>query len=128
MAEPTDRFVVQDRGTDAVVVVRGDIDRTTAGLLREALEAALAIRHPLVLLDLSGVSYVDSSGLSVIVRARRTLVRDQRLALCNVPGRMKRVLEVTSVDTLFGVHALGERWPWDDVRPVPPGTPASPPA
>ena len=126
MSERREDVSLQIRDADVVVHARGDLDGTTAGLLREALQGALAAGLPVVLLDLGEVAFMDSAGLAVVVRAQRLLSRDQRLILCNVPPRMTRVLQVTSFDAIFGVHALGDPWPWDDVRPLDPPSSAPP--
>jgi anti-sigma B factor antagonist len=108
---------VQEREHEVVVRLHGDIDRATAPGLRQALEEALAAGRPLVLIDMTDVSYIDSAGLSVLVGSRRQLAEGQQLALCNVPARMQRVLRVTAFDHLLDVHSAGEPWPWPDVVP-----------
>ena len=72
---------------------------------------------------MAGVSYIDSAGLSVLVAGRRLLADGQRIALCNVPARMQRVLRITAFDQLLDVHSEGEAWPWAEVPP-----PDAPPA
>jgi anti-anti-sigma factor len=113
MTEP----VVQEREQDVVVSLHGDVDRATAAALREALERAVATGRPLVLIDMTDVSYIDSAGLSVLVGGRRQLADGQRIGLCNVPARMQRVLRVTAFDHLLDVHSAGDAWPWADVAP-----------
>ena len=95
MSERREDVSLQIRDADVVVHARGDLDGTTAGLLREALQGALAAGLPVVLLDLGEVAFMDSAGLAVVVRAQRLLSRGQRMMLCNVPPRMTRVLQVT---------------------------------
>lgn len=53
------------RVDDSSVTVSGEVDRTTADSLREELSAA-ALRHATVTVDLSRVTYLDSSGIAVL--------------------------------------------------------------
>ena len=66
------RTRVASDGQEAIVIVSGDVDLTTADELVQVVRQALA-RGP-VLLDLREVSFMDSSGL----RALDALVRDSR--------------------------------------------------
>lgn len=60
-----------ERSEEAVVVVaRGEIDVLTAELLHEVLNSQEA-QAPRVVLDLRGVGFMDSSGLSVVVEHHR---------------------------------------------------------
>lgn len=58
----------------AVLAVRGDLDLLTAPVLAEEVEKALATPAPLVL-DLTGTTFLDSSGAREIVRAARAAAR-----------------------------------------------------
>ena len=64
------RLTVDDRDDHAVVTATGEIDVETAGSVAEAVTESLA-RSPRVLLDLNEVTFIDSTGLGVIVRAHR---------------------------------------------------------
>jgi anti-sigma B factor antagonist len=85
-----------------VVAPVGEIDISTI----ELLNAELAIgadrpERPLVL-DLGGVSFMDSTGLRTLVHAANAAAqRPQAFAVFRVPPAVKRVLEVTKLDTHF---------------------------
>src|SRR5438477_7649370 len=57
----------------AVVAVRGDVDLYTAPRLWETIDAAIAGTPHELVTDLSGVSFLDSSGLTVLVKAHNRL-------------------------------------------------------
>jgi anti-anti-sigma factor len=58
-------------GDGAVVVeVRGEIDLGSVDVLRKALNEAAELRPPRVVVDLSNVTLIDSSGLSALVNGR----------------------------------------------------------
>ena len=61
-----------------VIVARGEIDVATSPLLRSELASVLAQGPDEVTLDLSGVSFVDSSGLGVLVGALKRLREARR--------------------------------------------------
>jgi anti-anti-sigma factor len=62
-----------------------------------------------VVLHLGEVTFVDSSGLGTIVRLLGNLrARDGDMQLCNVPPIVAKVLELTNLDTLLGMHSSEE--------------------
>ena len=99
------RVVVEDLGPDtegtdwSVAKVSGDLDIATAPSLREQLVGAVTDGRVHLVLDLTGVGFLDSTGLGVIVgvlKRARTLGGDLRL-VC--PGTaVRRVFEVTALD------------------------------
>jgi anti-sigma B factor antagonist len=92
---------------DGIVVVHvsGELDLATASVLEEALSGSLAA--PRVVIDLAACSFLDSSGVRVLATAARTI--DERggrldVVAANDSG-VARVLEITRIDTLVGVHS-----------------------
>jgi anti-anti-sigma factor len=71
-----------DRGGVSVVQVEGEVDLTNADALERAVEE---IAEGAVVLDLSGVAYLDSSGIRAIDRGHRVLARDRRRLLIVSP-------------------------------------------
>lgn len=71
-----------DRDDVSVVQVAGEVDLTNADALEEAVEDT---RTPAVVLDLSGVAYLDSSGIRAIDRGHRYLVGERRSLLIVSP-------------------------------------------
>lgn len=93
-----------DAGGDAVVILSGDVDLAAATDVWDALEPALEGARRVVV-DLSGVRFIDSTGLSVLVRAHRRLAHDGGGLVVRRPSEMAaRVLDVTGLDELFTVE------------------------
>jgi anti-sigma B factor antagonist len=91
-----------DRWT--IVVARGEIDISTASSLDEALQAAMAASGR-VIVDLSGVRFMDSTGLSVLMRAHKDQAEaGSGLRLAAISDRVSRLLTVTKLDTVFAVY------------------------
>ena len=97
------RFQVH-RGTP-VLDVAGDLDLSTASVLRDACLTLIRGGHRDLVLDLESVALIDSFALDVLVGAlnrARALGGDLSL-VCN-QGHIHRILAVTGLDTLFIVY------------------------
>lgn len=91
-------------GDVAVVHAEGEVDIHTAHLLRDALTAAIAEGSDRVIADLTAVSFMDSTGLGVLVgRLRELRIRNGLLRVA-ANDRILRVIKVTGVDTVLPVH------------------------
>jgi anti-anti-sigma factor len=99
----------------AVVAAAGEIDPEAARSFRRALTEAAETGRPLILVDMANVAFLDSAGLAVLVGVRRQLPLEQELALCNVPSRMRRALDIAGTGRLMPIHAVGEPWAWPQV-------------
>jgi anti-sigma B factor antagonist len=87
-----------------IVSVAGEVDLSTSPPLRDALEQAVA-QGPSVVVDLSEVTFLDSTGLGDLVRAKeaaRSLGGELNLVLTQ--PRIRRVLEITGLDSEFVIH------------------------
>ncbi len=91
-----------------VVELSGDADATTAALLREILAAQLDTGARLITVDVSGLSFLDSASLRVLVLAARALRgRHGTLVLARPQPLVARMLEITGADRLLEVRELG---------------------
>jgi len=98
------RFDVVSHGPDARVVhVVGEIDTLTAPVLRTRLDEHVAA-VPLLVLDLSDVTFLGSAGLAVLVAAKDEADR-RRHTLRIVPGSriVMRALEATGLLQIFDI-------------------------
>jgi anti-sigma B factor antagonist len=90
----------------ALVSVSGELDLYTSGRLLQAVGEATSVGADKVLLDLSGVGFIDSTALGVIVQETKRLEgRGQSLLLVTNDPRTLRVLELTGVDRVLRRHA-----------------------
>lgn len=90
------------RDGDAVLIcVTGEIDVATCERLRDAIEPHLGPRQTIIL-DLSGVEFMDSSSLSVLVQARGTLTADGgSLFLRNPSVAAHRLVTIAGLEDLL---------------------------
>jgi anti-sigma B factor antagonist len=90
----------------ALVSVSGEIDLYTAERVQRGIGEATAVGADTVLLDLSGVGFIDSTALGVIVQENKRLEgRGHALILVTNDPRTVRVLEVTGLDRVLPRHA-----------------------
>ena len=83
----------------------GDVDAASAIALAEELELFLASGAGEVVIDLSGVGFMDSVGLRTLVRFLRRSIEDGwQLTLRSPRGQVRRLLERTNLLALFNVE------------------------
>jgi anti-sigma B factor antagonist len=92
-----------------MVEVSGEVDLHTAPQLRAALESAVSAAGDAggaaVLVDLSDVGFMDSTGLGELVGAHRALERSgSRLHLSVGNERVARLLSITGLDDVLPTH------------------------
>jgi anti-sigma B factor antagonist len=106
---PLDTQVSRPRPGTVVLAVDGEIDTLTAARLQAGLDEAVdaaAADGSAVVVDLSGVTFLASSGLAVLIGGARRLAdeHDGRLRLVAASRAVTRPLQVTGADALFDVH------------------------
>ena len=84
----------------------GEIDhhgaRNAMGEVETAIDAALPKK---LVLDLSGVTFMDSSGIALILRAQQRMqLLDGSLLVCGVPQQAKRVLDAAGISRLVTIR------------------------
>ncbi len=88
-----------------VISLSGEVDVSGAPLLREHLLAATQSGASEVVCDLTRLTYIDSTGISVLISARQRLRETGReLVLAGTAGRVYKVFEVTGVLPLFTIR------------------------
>ena len=92
-----------DDGTQ-LVAVHGDVDLKTARSFRAALDEAAQDRKERLIVDMSEVPFMDSSGLAALIGAQKALGSATRLVVV-CPQNLRRIFEVTRLDTV--VHVVG---------------------
>lgn len=89
-----------------LVELAGEADVTNSDTLREVLEAEVAKQPRMLIIDLSGLRFMDSSALHVILRANRTMDRQGGvLALASPREPVAKMLRLTAADQLIPVYA-----------------------
>lgn len=87
----------------------GRLDITTAWQFRLKLQEAISEATPHILVNLSEVNFIDSSGLTSLVAGMRDADKiEGSFRLCNVHPEAKLVFEVTMMDSVFEMYDTEE--------------------
>lgn len=93
-----------------VVSVRGELDLSTAAELEPSLEEIVSGGDAALLIDLTECEFIDSTGIALIVRSWQRLDRAGndggrgRVAVCTGNDQVRRVLEVTGLESSIAIH------------------------
>jgi anti-sigma B factor antagonist len=90
-------------GDNLFAAVKGDVDLNNSPDLRVAILAILKDRSPKrLILNLSGVSYMDSSAIAVLVEALQKVRKaGGKICLTGLQPRVKGLLEIARLDQIF---------------------------
>lgn len=96
----------EEIGKALLLAVEGSVDIASSPELRGELRVAVEAKRPRIVVDLSGVTFVDSSGLATLIEALQGTKRyDGRLALCCLTSTVLGVFELANLDSIFSIHA-----------------------
>ncbi|GAA2633320.1 STAS domain-containing protein [Actinomadura fulvescens] len=97
--------VVRTHGELAVVAVWGEIDLNTADTLRSVLHEVDAAGHHQVVVDFSGVSFCDATGLGALVAAHnRAGEHGGALRLAGLRPAQRRLLHISGLHRVLALH------------------------
>ena len=99
-------FRIEERAgaTPPVIAVSGEIDVATAPQLRECLHGVIAQGESTVVLDLLGVTFLDSTALGVLVGAlKRCRELGGELHLVVADPRIMKIFEITGLTNVFTI-------------------------
>lgn len=89
----------------ASIMLKGEFDVANVDELQANAQQALArasVTH--IVVDLEQVTFMDATALGALIGLREDAARGSlSLALSNVPARVRRLLEITELDTLFDI-------------------------
>lgn len=94
------------RGGDDAMIVRVEEDRIDAAVaiqFKDAMREVTAPARHRVVLDLSNVTFIDSSGLGAIVSVLKFLGPERRLDLAALSANVDRVLRLTRMNEVFRI-------------------------
>jgi anti-sigma B factor antagonist len=87
-----------------LVALTGEIDLSRAPLLRAELMEAIAGSPKRLIIDLSGVPYMDSSGVATLVEVfQRQRKHQGAMYLCAMQPKVKSIFEIARLDSVFKI-------------------------
>jgi anti-sigma B factor antagonist len=91
-------------GGHHVIAARGEIDLYTAPDLKQALTQAIEAGERRIVIDLTDVSFLDSTALGVLIGAvKRLRSRSGALAIVNIDSSIAKTFEITGLDQIFTI-------------------------
>ncbi len=99
--QPANGAVVEVAGTPAVPVVRvsGELDLASADAVRSTVDGSMTDATERVELDLAGLEFLDSSGLSVFIELAARLP----VTIVGASDPVRRIIDVTGLDEVLGL-------------------------
>lgn len=95
----------RDEGAYRIVSVAGEVDLSWSAQIRQAILDGFDARRP-VLVELSGVSYIDSSGIASFVEGFQRARKDKlQFGLVAASPAVLSVLKLARLDRVFPLHA-----------------------
>ncbi len=97
----------QSSRADGICIIKVDehrIDAAGAIDFKEGVRTQLDGWEGRVVLDLSLVEFIDSSGLGAVVAVRKMLGAERNLELCNLSPPVEKVFRLTRMDRVFVIH------------------------
>ncbi len=87
-----------------VLALEGEIDLHEAPNIKQKLQPLIQARSPRLLVDLAGVSYIDSSGLALFIEAmQRVQAYGGKFALCGLRPTVRTIFEIARLDQVFSI-------------------------
>ena len=96
-----------ERDRSCTIAAKGQLDRSTVDLLNQAILEAEATTAREIVVDLSPLEFMDSSGLRLILMAHaRSQADSNRLTLVRGRGQVQRVFQLTGTERLLPFRRL----------------------
>ena len=97
---------IENKNGLSVFHVEGEIDINSAPAIKKSFDKLLSSKTPKVIINLSKVTYVDSSGLATMVEILKNMRSyGGRLRLTNLSAKIKSLFEITKLEKLFEIMA-----------------------
>ncbi|GII61146.1 anti-sigma factor antagonist [Sphaerisporangium krabiense] len=91
------------------LVLTGELDHGSASALQRAFDEAYAAEARYLVIDLTGLTFCDSTGISVFLGARRALAaREGGVVLAGLNQRIERIFRLTGVARAFATYPTAE--------------------
>ena len=88
-----------------IVSVRGEVDVYSAPTLRKTLQDSMDEQHPSLLVDLSDIAFIDSTGLGVLVAGQNKAIElGGKLDVVCDQERVLKLFRITGLDEVFGIY------------------------
>ena len=95
--------------TAIILTVTGRVDAMTAGALETALNGLIADGSRKIILDLTGLVYISSGGLRVLLATAKKLHDDKdRFALCGLSHEVQKIMRLAGFTSIFSIYTTAQ--------------------
>jgi anti-anti-sigma factor len=99
------KTIARTTAAGPVVDMAGELDHHSVAQLRESIESLTLKPGEQLVLNLSALTFCDSSGITAFIVARnKALQAEAGIALAGVPEHIERVLRIVGLDQVFPIH------------------------
>ena len=97
---------IRDLGKHKILEVVGDVDLYNVGELKEAVFGLLDSEDvPSLILDMKGISYMDSSGIGALVASQKKIKsKGGKFAMMNLKEDVLNILKLATLDQFFKIY------------------------
>jgi anti-sigma B factor antagonist len=100
------KIKIQDYNDVTVIELQGELDADVAELFKNTVTDTIAKRRANIVLDMRGIGFIDSQGLSQFLWARDYCSHNNReLRLAGLDENCRKIFEITRLDGLFSHYA-----------------------
>lgn len=93
-------------GENTQIVLSGEIDIYTSQSFKNELNEVVKSCKGDILIDCRELSYIDSTGLGILVGALKEIRKDNNdIYICNLKDNIKKLFIITGLDKLFKIEA-----------------------
>lgn len=94
---------IENIGTTLVAKLTGELDHHTAPILRDTLEREISLNNTVnIVLDFDGVTFMDSSGIGVIVgRYKQISARGGKMMVIRVKPQVDKIFEISGLKKIL---------------------------
>lgn len=97
---------IENKNGLTICYMEGDIDVNSSPELKKTFDKLISKKDPKILVNLSKVTYVDSSGLATLVGILKGIRSyGGKMKLANMSPKIKSLFEITKLDKLFDITA-----------------------
>mgnify|MGYP005671206887 CR=1 FL=1 len=85
-----------------IISLDGDVDTIESNTLRNQLKQILESSSSRIVIDLSGVKYMDSSGIATLIEALQLCKQNSKqFVICGLQDGVRSIIELARLDTIF---------------------------
>lgn len=96
---------VREEAGAIVIQLAGDVDLNVKEALRAELLSLTESRPARIVVNLSGVNYMDSSGVATLVELHQRCRRNRgELVLCHITPRVRAIFEISKLERIFTIR------------------------